>query len=416
MAAPQVDAAFVKNVEEALKNLYDFEKLQRSPLVTRLRLDPEAGVAPLRQLLLDAIEALKPAAAISQTGKVWRTYWILFHRYVGQFTRAEVATTMGLSIRQVVREEDRSLLLLAGYLCSRYAVSGCAEQTAPLQPAAPAAPDREQELHMLETSLEREVIGIDRCLDMALQTIAPLLTAHSVRVLNNVRADAPPFYAPANILRQAIINALTGCIVAAPGGEIAISDVPGETGKLLIRPRAVEPQRTDSPATGSADNLEMAGRLLQIMDGAMQVLPNNNEQEPFVLLLSVPVAEQALVLAIDDNADALALYERYLTGTRYRLVGCRTPEQGLHLATSLKPALIVLDVMLPGIDGWELLQRLRVDPATQHTPIVICSILPAQQLALALGAAAYMRKPISQSDFLATLDGLTNSRVIESPA
>ena len=68
------------------------------------------------------------------------------------------------------------------------------------------------------------------------------------------------------------------------------------------------------------------------------------------------------------------------------------------------PHLIVLDVMLPGIDDWELLGRLRAHPRTRAAPIIICTILPQKELALALGAAAFIRKPVSRPALLSALD------------
>ena len=66
----------------------------------------------------------------------------------------------------------------------------------------------------------------------------------------------------------------------------------------------------------------------------------------------------------------------------------------------------MLDVMLPGIDGWELLGRLREHPRTRNVPVVISTILPQEQLALALGAAAFLRKPINRETLLSSLDRL----------
>ena len=63
-----------------------------------------------------------------------------------------------------------------------------------------------------------------------------------------------------------------------------------------------------------------------------------------------------------------------------------------------------MDVMLPHIDGWDLLGRLREHPQTHGIPIVVCSILAEEQLALDLGAAAFIRKPVSREGLLATLD------------
>jgi CheY-like chemotaxis protein len=74
------------------------------------------------------------------------------------------------------------------------------------------------------------------------------------------------------------------------------------------------------------------------------------------------------------------------------------------LAEEITPRAIVLDVMLPGIDGWELVGRLREHPRTRDVPIVICTILPQEQLAMALGAAAFLRKPVAREVLLEVLD------------
>jgi CheY-like chemotaxis protein len=86
------------------------------------------------------------------------------------------------------------------------------------------------------------------------------------------------------------------------------------------------------------------------------------------------------------------------------MVGTPDPEQALLLAEAESPEIIVLDVMLPDTDGWELLGRLRAHPLTRQTPVIVCTILPQEQLALALGAAAFLSKPISRPALLAALD------------
>ncbi|NIV31704.1 MAG: response regulator, partial [Anaerolineae bacterium] len=68
------------------------------------------------------------------------------------------------------------------------------------------------------------------------------------------------------------------------------------------------------------------------------------------------------------------------------------------------PQVILLDVMMPQIDGWEILGRLRQHPLTSHIPTVVCTILAQEELALSLGASAFVRKPVTRQVFLAALD------------
>jgi CheY-like chemotaxis protein len=65
---------------------------------------------------------------------------------------------------------------------------------------------------------------------------------------------------------------------------------------------------------------------------------------------------------------------------------------------------IVLDVMMPRIDGWEMLGRLRSNRATSHVPVIVCTIMAQEELALSLGAAGFLKKPVTRQDFLAALD------------
>jgi CheY-like chemotaxis protein len=128
------------------------------------------------------------------------------------------------------------------------------------------------------------------------------------------------------------------------------------------------------------------------------------EGKTFDADLIVPTLERLPVLVIDDNADTLQLLQRYASGTRYHLISARDPRRALELAAEFSPQIIVLDVMMPDVDGWEVLARLRQHPLVDRTPIIVCTILAQKELALALGADAFLHKPVSRQGFLAALD------------
>jgi CheY-like chemotaxis protein len=81
-------------------------------------------------------------------------------------------------------------------------------------------------------------------------------------------------------------------------------------------------------------------------------------------------------------------------------------EQGLHMIPQLQPDVINLDVMMPGIDGWELLQRLKTLRETHLIPVIICSVIYDPELAFALGASQYGPKPVTREVLLHALHGL----------
>jgi CheY-like chemotaxis protein len=148
----------------------------------------------------------------------------------------------------------------------------------------------------------------------------------------------------------------------------------------------------------------MARQLVEFCDGSLEIAWAGTAERVFDALITLPVTEQVTVLVIDDNVDTLQLFERYLTGTRYRFVGSEGAQQGLDLAVQVAPRIIVLDVMMPEQDGWALLEQLREDAQTRECPVIVSTILPQEELAMALGAAAFIRKPVGRTELLSALD------------
>ena len=73
------------------------------------------------------------------------------------------------------------------------------------------------------------------------------------------------------------------------------------------------------------------------------------------------------------------------------------------MAQEISPEIIVLDVMMPDMDGWEVLGQLRHHPVTSHIPIIVCTVLPEEELAHSLGASDFVRKPLPRQVFLSAL-------------
>ncbi len=106
------------------------------------------------------------------------------------------------------------------------------------------------------------------------------------------------------------------------------------------------------------------------------------------------------VLVIDDDPASREVIARFLAKEGFSPVSAATGKQGLRLAKELRPAVITLDALMPGMDGWTVLAALKADPETAEIPVVMLSILDNQDLGFALGASDYLTKPID-SDRLA---------------
>ena len=81
------------------------------------------------------------------------------------------------------------------------------------------------------------------------------------------------------------------------------------------------------------------------------------------------------MVVIDDDRASLDLMSAYLDGLGVRVVRARDGKEGLDTIRRLRPVAALLDIRLPGIDGWEVLEDLRADPATQTLPVIIATIL-----------------------------------------
>lgn len=104
------------------------------------------------------------------------------------------------------------------------------------------------------------------------------------------------------------------------------------------------------------------------------------------------------ILYIEDNPDNMTLVEKALRPLGHNFIGAQNAEVGLELIAQHSPALILLDITLPDMDGYEIARRLRNDSATASTPILALtahSLIGDGEKALASGCNAYMMKPIS---------------------
>jgi len=109
------------------------------------------------------------------------------------------------------------------------------------------------------------------------------------------------------------------------------------------------------------------------------------------------------ILVVEDDPRSADLLRIILEGAGHTVVVARDGVEGLELARRLSPAAIVLDVLLPRLDGWELLARLKRDPATSGLPVVIVSMLDERGAGFALGAAEYLVKPVDRDALLGAL-------------
>ena len=127
--------------------------------------------------------------------------------------------------------------------------------------------------------------------------------------------------------------------------------------------------------------------------------------------LVLPGGAPKVVLVIDDDPSVLDLMQRVCSKAGFRVVTTRSGEEGLRLAREKKPDLITLDVIMPGMDGWSLLETLKTDAALAGIPVVVVTIADERDRGLALGAEDYFVKPVDHERLVSALGKIRRDRV-----
>jgi signal transduction histidine kinase/DNA-binding NarL/FixJ family response regulator len=105
-------------------------------------------------------------------------------------------------------------------------------------------------------------------------------------------------------------------------------------------------------------------------------------------------SDQDTILVIDDDAAVRDLMTRFLSKLNLNVVAARNGEEGLRLAAKLRPLIITLDVVMPGRDGWSVLNQLKADPELSEIPVIMVTIVDNEAMGINLGASNYLVKPV----------------------
>jgi CheY-like chemotaxis protein len=125
--------------------------------------------------------------------------------------------------------------------------------------------------------------------------------------------------------------------------------------------------------------------------------------------------EGPVILLIDDEPAACDMVSRMLARDGLRTVSAHDGETGLRLARELRPSVILLDVLMPSLDGWAVLSRLKADPALAEIPVVMVSVAGDQAMGVALGASDHLDKPVDRARLAQVLDRHLRREPAEAP-
>jgi CheY-like chemotaxis protein len=299
---------------------------------------------------------------------------------------------MSLSERQVYRALRKAEQDLAALLQTEMPGEN-------LIPAEPEALLSRRELVLQEARRAEgapTLIPLGQLLRRVVQAVAPLADRLGVAVKYTIGDPEPTVRLDEQMFRQGLVSILCHAIQdSVPGTAIRIAVLStAHDVRLCLNwpPRDRDAQGADRPTVG-----------LDLVQGAGGRYWLSVEQGHVRLEISLLAQSRLSLLVVDDNEGLIDLFRRYLGDQDIEIIPAADGQEGLRLARSLVPDLIVLDVMMPRQDGWDVLMQLQASSETRHIPVIVCSVLDNPALASSLGATAFLPKPVSRPQLLGVL-------------
>lgn len=284
-----------------------------------------------------------------------------------------------------------------------------------------------------------EHFQIEPMLDGVIGAVRPTIEQNSNKLVVNLPSDLGAVYADVTRVRQILLNLLNNAAKFTQNGEIILTvsyESRTDQNYLLITvadtgigmtpdQMAVvfeEFQQADSSTTrqfgGTGLGLTISRRFCQMMGGDITVQSDYGKGSAFTMYIPTDVSKkvetpripaaylvnpQNPILIIDDDPQMREMLTDYLQNEGYKVAHAENGEIGLQRAKDLHPMAIILDIMIPAMNGWSVLSTLKSDPTLHHIPVIILSMIDNKQWGYTLGAAEYMVKPVEPKRLLTLL-------------
>jgi signal transduction histidine kinase/DNA-binding response OmpR family regulator len=279
-----------------------------------------------------------------------------------------------------------------------------------------------------------ETLDVRNVLEEVAATVRPLASRNGNELRLEAGEDLATMHTDLTKLRQILYNLLSNACKFTRAGVVTLrgrreksavgDEVVFEVADTGIGIAADQVERIWSPFTqadasttrefgGTGLGLSITRAFSEMLGGTIRVASEPGVGTTFTVRLPAHAAGPApagredtargdgagggpTVLVIDDDPAARDLLQRFLSRTGYDVVTASGGAEGLERARAIKPAVITLDVMMPGVDGWAVLQALKQDEELKSIPVVIVSMVDDEPLGFSLGAAEYLVKPIDR--------------------
>jgi signal transduction histidine kinase/CheY-like chemotaxis protein len=272
--------------------------------------------------------------------------------------------------------------------------------------------------------LEYASFDLEPVLHEAVGLMRERAVAHAIDLRTEVGPGVDAVYADRLRLKQVLVNLVSNAVkFTGDEGSVVVRAQPDGAEVLITvtdtgigvpvedRERIFESfhqgGRGAAHEEGTGLGLTLSRRIVELLGGRMWLESEVGVGSTFGF--SVRVADDESggggteqpstlgdVVVIEDDRPSLDLLTAYLSGAALKVTPARDGPAGLDAVRRVRPSVVLLDIRLPGIDGWAVLETLKADPETRDIPVVIVSIVEERARGAALGAAAYLVKPVSR--------------------
>jgi CheY-like chemotaxis protein len=403
---------FRNSIKDILNHISDAAYLENHNLMTLLLSAEEARQANrirlLRNRISTAINVLQPPEGTPAHAAEWRCHRILTLRYLQLMEFHQIEFELGLSQRQVQRDLKKGLDALISILWD--------ELDAPESDAAKSEEIEEEltdsvDLEVIKDELKNwemtfDLYNLRQMIEQALQLCESLLKTNL-----HGRADAAGVDSELNVMVDQILTKQGLYKILAMVGPDDLN------GAIQMRTRKISDYFTELSFQFEHDRpLKLENWRVAQLFFTIQGVNHSLTEAPHQTTISIvlPLMQQNSCLVIDDVLSVRRLIERMLGSYGVQVFGTGNHEEAMSLAQLMQPDFILLDVLMPKMDGWQMIKNLKACEETRDIPVIICSVLYEPELSQQVGAAGYIRKPINRIELVNTLQekGLLNDSVI----
>ncbi len=277
-------------------------------------------------------------------------------------------------------------------------------------------------------------------IEAIMESLGPISGDKGLEMVQEIPSDLPPIESDEERVHQILQNLIGNAVKFTDEGSVTVSVHCHEKNfAVKVQDTGIgisendlsrifdEFRQVDGSSArqyeGTGLGLAIANKAAGILGGAIAVKSIFGQGAAFTLTLPVrwtgtvpepkPLTgavsqkitpKQKTILVVDDEPEVITMIAGFVSSQGYNVITATSGREALELARSEHPFAITLDIIMPDMDGWEVLERLKRDPLTANIPVIVASVTDDRQTGFALGAVGYITKPVNRSALISEIN------------